>query len=88
MDDKSIKSTAEELDIPEEEVRKIIRSIEEKVAINIRKSNLDEIIETRILSFGVFAAKGRQGLQKLKENVRRLNKDDLQRSNEEHEQIN
>jgi len=85
MDDKSIKSTAEELDIPEDEVRKIIRSIEEKVAINIRKSNLDKLIETRILSFGVFAAKSLRGLQKYKNYVDRLNNNDLQGSDEEYE---
>ena len=83
MDDKSIIATAEELNMPEDVVRNIIRELEKEVADNISTATMKIAIETRVMGFGRFAIINDRALYKYKENVRRTNDVDVQRSKED-----
>ena len=65
MDDNLIKEIALEHELTEDEVRLIIRSMEDLVLRNIRRSTFEEIYETRILGFGSFVGISDKAIAKI-----------------------
>ena len=67
MEESIIKEVAKELNLSEDEVRLVIKSIEETVLNNIRRSNYDEAFSTRIMGFGTFGMLPEKIILKLKQ---------------------
>jgi len=66
MDNPSIKEIAKDFDLTEEEVELIIKSMEELILKNIRRSNYDTAYTTRIMGFGTFGTIPEKTIEKMK----------------------
>jgi len=66
MEQSIIEEVAKELDLSTDEVAKVIKSIEDKVLQNIRRSNYDNVYSTRIMGFGTFGPLPEKIIERLK----------------------